>query len=238
MRKIFLLSFDDGVIWDQWFIEMLNHYGVPCTFNLNSGLEDFVWHYGPHPIRRLRLAENKHIYDGHEIASHTLHHNWLDAQTDEQLSWEVSEDVRRLKLIFGKEKLGFAVPFTACGEREVAVIKPHVSYIRLSQESDSFALPKDPYHIPISSLYNDPRVREKIKAFAENDLDVSVFVLVGHTYEFEVLHQWGMVLRVRYIFLPMEWAYSAAAKSSSTSKLSAAERIPKSLPPRYTASAP
>ena len=109
MRKIFLLSFDDGVIWDQWFIEMLNHYGVPCTFNLNSGLEDFVWHYGPHPIRRLRLAENKHIYDGHEIASHTLHHTWLDAQTDEQLNWEVGEDVRRLKLIFGKEKLGFAV---------------------------------------------------------------------------------------------------------------------------------
>ena len=98
MRKIFLLSFDDGVIWDQWFIEMLNHYGVPCTFNLNSGLEDFVWHYGSHPIRRLRLAESKHIYDGHEIASHTLHHNWLDAQTDEQLNWEVGEDVRRLKL--------------------------------------------------------------------------------------------------------------------------------------------
>ena len=190
MRKIFLLSFDDGVIWDQWFIEMLNHYGIPCTFNLNSGLEDFVWHYGPHPIRRLRLAENKHIYDGHEIASHSLHHNWLDAQTDEQLNWEIGEDVRRLKLIFGKEKLGFAVPFTACGEREVAVIKPHVSYIRLSQETDSFALPKDPYHIPITSLYNDPKVREKIKAFAENDLDVSLFVLVGHTYEFEVLHQW------------------------------------------------
>ena len=190
MRKIFLLSFDDGVIWDQWFIEMLNHYGIPGTFNLNSGLEDFVWHYGPHPIRRLRLAENRHIYDGHEIASHSLHHNWLDTQSDEQLAWEVGEDVRRLKLLFEKEKLGFAVPFTACGEREIGIIKPFVSYIRLSEEKEGFALPKDPYHIPISSLFNAPDVREKIRAFADCKEDVAVFVLVGHTYEFEVLHQW------------------------------------------------
>ena len=102
MRKIFLLSFDDGVIWDQWFIEMLNHYHIPGTFNLNSGLEDFVWNYGPHPIRRLRLAENRHIYDGHEIASHSLHHHWLNSLTDEQLNWEVitlnGGSVLRLKI--------------------------------------------------------------------------------------------------------------------------------------------
>ena len=68
MRKIFLLSFDDGVIWDQWFAEMLNHYKIPCTFNLNTGLEDFVWHYEDRfPVRRLRLAESTHFYDGHEI---------------------------------------------------------------------------------------------------------------------------------------------------------------------------
>ena len=190
MRKIFLLSFDDGVIWDQWFIEMLNHYRIPGTFNLNSGLEDFVWQYGPHPIRRLRLAENSHIYEGHEIASHSLHHNWLDALTDEQLNWEVGEDVRRLKLLFNREKLGFAVPFTACGEREIQVIRPHVSYIRLSQEQSGFQLPKDPYHIYINGLFNAPDIREKIRAFAENDLEVSCFVMAGHSYELEVLHQW------------------------------------------------
>lgn len=190
MRKIFLLSFDDGVIWDQWFIEMLNHYGVPCTFNLNSGLEDFVWHYGTHPIRRLRLAESRRIYDGHEIASHSLHHHWLNSLTDDQLRWEVGEDVRRLKLLFGREKLGFAVPFTACGNREVSVIRPLVPYIRLSEMKQTFELPADPWHIHINGLYNDADIREKIKAFAESDLDVSCFVLAGHTYEFEVLHQW------------------------------------------------
>jgi len=190
MRKIFLLSFDDGVIWDQWFAEMLNHYEIPCTFNLNTGLEDFVWEYGSYPIRRLHLAESTHIYDGHEIASHSLHHHWLNSLSDDQLRWEVGEDVRRLKALFNKEKLGFAVPFTACNEREVEIIRPFVSYIRLSEEKEDFDLPKDPYHIYINSLFNAPDVLEKIRAFAENDAEVSCFVMAGHSYEFEVLHQW------------------------------------------------
>ena len=191
MRKIFLLSFDDGVIWDQWFAEMLNHYKIPCTFNLNTGLEDFVWHYEDRfPVRRLRLAESTHFYDGH----------WLKSLTDDQLRHEVGDDVAALKKLFQKEKLGFAVPFTACGEREVDIIRPYVSYIRLSEMKDDFDLPKDPYHIYINALFNEPNVREKIRAFAENDAEVSCFVMAGHTYEFEVLHQWEyMEDLLRYI---------------------------------------
>ena len=201
MRKIFLLSFDDGVIWDQWFAEMLNHYQIPCTFNLNSGLEDFVWDYEDRfPIRRLKLADSVNYYNGHEIASHTLHHHWLTSLSDEELRREVGEDVENLKRIFGKEKLGFAVPFTACGEREVEIIRPLVSYIRLSEQKEDFALPADPYHIYINSLFNAPDVREKIRAFAENDLPVSCFVMAGHSYELEVLGQWEyMEDLLRYI---------------------------------------
>ena len=45
VAKYFLLSFDDGTVYDRRFLQLLNHYGVKGTFNLNSGLEDFVWHY-------------------------------------------------------------------------------------------------------------------------------------------------------------------------------------------------
>ena len=44
-RKIFILSFDDGTVWDGRFVELLNKYGMKATFNLNSGLEDFVWNF-------------------------------------------------------------------------------------------------------------------------------------------------------------------------------------------------
>lgn len=201
MRKIFLLSFDDGTVWDSRFVELLNQYGMKATFNLNSGLEDFVWYYeDKFPIRRQRLADTVAQYRGHEIASHSLHHHWLNTLTPPQLSREVGDDCAALKALFVLEDIGFGVPFTACGDREIRLIRKYVRYIRLSELSDSFAPPADPYHIPIHALYNQPDVRQRIAQFAESDLPVSLFVLAGHSYEFEMLDQWDyMEDLLRYI---------------------------------------
>lgn len=190
MRKIFLLSFDDGTVHDKAFVELLNRHGIPCTFNLNSGLEDFVWEFEGHPVRRQHLADTVEQYRGHEVASHSLHHPWLSALDDGELRKEVGEDCARLKEIFGLEELGFGVPFTACGEREVAVIAPYVRYIRLSEFREDFALPRDPYHIPIHALYNQPDVYDRIWEFSRCELPVSLFVLAGHSYELEFLDHW------------------------------------------------
>lgn len=191
MRKIFLMSFDDGTVWDRRFVQLLNKYGIKATFNLNSGLEDFVWHYEDRfPIRRQVLADTVDLYQGHEVASHSLHHHWLNTLTPPQLAREVGEDCAALKEMFGLSDIGFGVPFTACDEREIRIIRKFVWYIRLSAFSDSFAPPQDPYHIPIHALYNQSDVRERIAAFAESELPVSLFVMAGHSYEFEVLDQW------------------------------------------------
>ena len=191
MAKYFLLSFDDGTVYDRRFVDLLNHYGIKGTFNLNSGLEDFVWYYEDRfPVRRQILSEIGGLYRGHEIASHSLHHHWLNTLTPPQLSREIGEDCETLKKQFGLEDIGFGVPFTACGEREIKIIRKFVRYIRLSEYSDSFDLPDDPYHIPIHALYNQPDVRQRIAAFAQNDLPVSLFVMAGHSYELEVLDHW------------------------------------------------
>ena len=190
-RKIFLLSFDDGTVWDKSFVALLNRYQIPCTFNLNSGLEDFVWEFEGKPVRRQRLADTAEQYRGHEVASHTLTHPWLDSLTPPQLAREVGEDCEAIKALFGLKEIGFGVPFTACGEREVNIIRKFTRYIRLSEDGDSFALPEDPYHIPIHGLYNDPDIREKIARFAQSELPVSLFVMAGHSYELEMLDHWG-----------------------------------------------
>ena len=191
MAKYFLLSFDDGTIYDRRFVELLNKYNIRGTFNLNSGLEDFVWYYEDRfPVRRQILSTIGDLYRGHEIASHSLHHHWLNALTPPQLSREIGEDCETLKKHFDLEHIGFGVPFTACGEREIKIIRKFVRYIRLSEFAETFALPKDPYHIPIHALYNDDDVREKIRRFAENDLEESLFVMAGHSYELEVLNHW------------------------------------------------
>lgn len=192
-RKIFLLSFDDGTVWDKGFVEVLNRYQIPCTFNLNSGLEDFVWEFEGKRVLRQKLSDTVEQYRGHEVASHTLHHPWLNSLTPPQLRREVEEDAEAIKAIFGLEEIGFGVPFTACGEREVNILRKYVRYIRLSEFADSFSLPRDKYHIPIHGLYNDPEIREKIAAFGENSLPASLFVMAGHSYEFEMLGHWEYI---------------------------------------------
>lgn len=193
MAKYFLLSFDDGTIYDERFITLLNRYDIKCTFNLNSGLEDFVWEYEGKPVQRLKLKEKQHIFAGHEIASHSAHHCWLDSLDDDTLRREIISDCRALTDIFGKRELGFGVPFTACGEREIHIIRQYVRYIRLSEFREDFTLPADPYHIYINGLYNDPDIREKILRFSQNSLPDSLFVLCGHSYEFEMLDHWRYI---------------------------------------------
>ena len=149
-----------------------------------------MWEFEGKPVVRQNLSETVAQYRGHEVASHTLTHPWLNSLTPPQLRREVGEDCAAIKEIFGLEEIGFGVPFTACGEREIKVIKKFARYIRLSEFSDSFALPTDEYHIPIHSLYNDETVREKIARFAESSLPVSAFVMAGHSYELEHLGHW------------------------------------------------
>ena len=194
MAKYFLLSFDDGTIYDRRFVELLNRYRMKGTFNLNSGPEDFVWYYEDRfPVRRQILSEVGDLYRGHEIASHSLHHHWLNTLTPPQISREIGEDCERLKKYFGLEEIGFGVPFTACGEREIRIIRKLTRYIRLSEFAESYELPQDPYHIPIHGLYNDADIREKIAAFAESDPEDSLFVMAGHSYELEVLDHWDYI---------------------------------------------
>ena len=191
MAKYFLLSFDDGTIYDRRFVELLNKYRMKGTFNLNSGLEDFVWYYEDRfPVRRQILSEVGDLYRGHEIASHSLHHHWLNTLTPPQISREIGEDCAALKKHFGLKEIGFGVPFTACGEREIRIIRKFTRYIRLSEFAETYALPPDPYHIPIHGLYNDADIREKIAAFAESDPEDGLFVMAGHSYELEVLNHW------------------------------------------------
>ena len=191
MAKFFLISFDDGTIYDRRFVQLLNQYRFKGTFNVNSGLEDFVWHYeNRFPVRRQVLSETVEVYRGHEVASHSLHHHWLNTLTPPQISREIGEDCETLKRIFGLKEIGFGVPFTACAEREIRIIRKFVRYIRLSEFAETFALPEDPYHIPIHALYNDADIREKITRFAESNLENALFVMAGHSYELEVLRHW------------------------------------------------
>ena len=78
--KAFSVSYDDGVLQDVRFVNLLNQYGLKGTFNLNSGLmeNEFEWiHETGCIVKRLSKENVLSLYNGHEVASHTLTHPFM-----------------------------------------------------------------------------------------------------------------------------------------------------------------
>ena len=192
--KIVSLSFDDGTIYDKRFIGLLNKYGLRATFDLNSGLEDFIWYYEDKPIRRLNLEESKDIYNGHEVASHSLTHPYFSSLDEKRQIQEVEEDILNLEKIFSRKIEGFAFPFIDQTEANIQVVKNNIDlkYIRCSIFTEKI-LPKDRYHVGINALYDDKDIYEKLERYKSNILPNSLFVIAGHSYEFEVKNDWEKI---------------------------------------------
>ena len=192
--KIVSLSFDDGTIYDLRFIELLNKYNIRATLNLNSELENFVWYFGESPIERLKLKEVVEKYNGQEVCSHSLTHPYFSSLSKEEIIRQVKEDCENLSKIFNRDINAFAFPFHDQTEEHIQILKENLNlkYIRYSYFEESY-LPKDRYHIPLNALYNDNDLYEKLEKFKNNDLDNSLFVIAGHSYEFEVRNEWERI---------------------------------------------
>ena len=188
--KYFVFSIDDGTIYDEITIGMFNKYGIKGTFNLNSELDNYTWYYEDRlPITRFVLKDHIDLYEGHEVASHTLSHPHLDEIPDDRVIMEVKRDKKNLEKIFNREITSFATPFHTSGEREITIIKNNVDIknIRLSSLDESFSFPKDPYHI-LCTAYKIDKGLELIKQFHE--VDEGLFVYAGHSYDFYVGNCW------------------------------------------------
>ena len=183
--KYFIISIDDGTIYDRKVIEILNRHHVKGTFNLNSGLDDFVWYKEDHPVRRLSLKDNVDLYKGHEVASHSLTHPHLTMCSDDHIGYEVGVDKENLERIFSRPITSFAFPFEDFDERCINRIKyiDGFTAIRLSEIDSSFAFPKDPFHIKITSLDINEAL-DKFESFLK-DKNAKLFVFVSHGYDFE-----------------------------------------------------
>lgn len=183
--KYFILSIDDGTVYDEKVIAILNRHHIKGTFNLNSGLDDFVWYNEGRPVCRLTLKDNVKLYEGHEVASHSLTHPHLTALHDDHIGYEVGVDKENLERIFKRPITTFAFPFEDFDERSINRIKAIDGFtaIRVSEIDPSFRFPIDPYHIKITSL----NVKEAIELFPRflKEKDAELFVFVSHAYDFE-----------------------------------------------------
>ena len=184
MRYV-LISIDDGTIYDEKVIDILNRHHVKGTFNLNSGLDDFVWYNEGRPVRRRCLTESVNLYKGHEVASHSLTHPHLTECSNDYIGYEVGVDMENLSRIFKTPICSFAFPFEDSDERCIERIKAigGITAIRLSEIDTSFRFPIDPFHIKITSLDVIDALERFPRFLAEEH--AQLFVFVSHGYDFE-----------------------------------------------------
>ena len=200
--KAITFSYDDGVTQDVRLAELFRKYGLKATFNINSG---FLGKEGSLVREGVTVGHNKvsaadlrYIYEGHEIAAHTLTHPLLTTITDDaEIIRQVEEDRLTLSELAGYEVVGFAYPGGGVNynSRVSELIKNNtgVRYCRTIVSSHSFDIQDDLYEFK-PTVYHHAEF-DKTFALAEQFLNSSpdtpqIFYIWGHAYELDIRNEW------------------------------------------------
>lgn len=195
--KAFNVTYDDGVLQDVRFVELLNKYNLKGTFNLNSGLMDneFEWtHESGIIVKRLPIEKVLSLYDGHEIASHTLTHTYLEGKSKPEVMYEIKEDKKNLETLFNREIKGFAVPFDYYDDMiEDCTKQCGFEYARISEETLSFK-PQTNYHRWKATVFHlDNSLDKLVDDFIKSNDELALFQIVGHTYDLDTENMWDKI---------------------------------------------
>ena len=194
-RKAITFSYDDGITQDIRLIEMLNKYGLKCTFNVNSehlGTDYMLIREGQR-ISHYKIAPHrlKEVYEGHEIAVHTLTHPNLTACSDDEVVRQVEEDRKNLEALVGYDVVGMAYPGgSAYVDKRVEDLvreKTNVKYARGTDSSYSFDIPENLYHFKPTVYHLEfDKMMELGREFIELKPDTpKIFYIWGHAYEMD-----------------------------------------------------
>lgn len=203
-NKALTLSYDDGVQQDIRMIEILDKYGIKCTFNLNGyALEDEEREFPQGQIhRRMARREALEIYkkaieNGHEVATHGYSHPFLDKTPAEMVAYEIVEDRRVLEEMFGIIVKGHAYPFGTTSNEVIEVLrKCGILYARTTYSTKNFDIPTNWFHMPATCHHNAPELMQLVDRFLNETPrhpNPKLFYLWGHTYEFEANNNWEVI---------------------------------------------
>ncbi len=193
LMKAVTFSYDDGVTQDVQMIELMNKYDIKATFNLNSqllGTGKFLSREGRRICHyKIRPEDVKSVYEGHEVAVHTLTHPNLTTLDDQEVIRQVEQDRLNLSELAGYEVVGMAYP---CGgvnndDRVADIILKNtgVKYARTITTSNSFALQDHLLRFNPTAYHHD---FDHMTVLAERFLAMrptapQIFYIWGHSYE-------------------------------------------------------
>ncbi len=186
-------SWDDGIVDDIKLVEILRKYGATATFNLNIQLNEqkrvWGWKYGEKDVWRLGLNEMVAIYDGFEIASHSLTHPCLTECSPPKLKDEVEKSRLILQDMFNQPINGFCYPFGDYNQTVKDSLRTAgYTHARGVLHSGSFFPPEDPFEFGPHCHFLDKDFWIKY----DNCLAMNspIFFFWGHSYEILNTKMW------------------------------------------------
>ena len=152
--------------------------------------------YGSVNHTKVNKCDVKSIYQGHEIAVHTLTHPRLTVLDDSEIIRQVEQDRLNLSDIAGYEVIGMAYP---CGgvnnnEHVADIIKNNtgVKYSRTITSVNNFDLQDNLYRFNPSVYHIDiDKMFELANEFISLKADTpKIFYIWGHSYELDIYNSW------------------------------------------------
>ncbi len=199
-KKAVTFSYDDGNEQDIRLVEILNRYGMKCTFNLNSGLssENGSWKYKDAWVHRLHLPDCTELYRGHEIAVHGSRHLCLTELSREEIHAEILEDKMELTRIFGTAPLGMAYAYGAYNQTALEEIgAAGLFYARTTHSTHCFDVQENLLEFAATCHHDDEELFQLAERFLAEKSDApQIFYIWGHSYEFDGNHNWDRIERL------------------------------------------
>ena len=185
-------SYDDGNVADRRLVDIFNKYGIKATFSLISGRFDHD--------TVVSSSEIKSLYEGHEIAVHTLTHPHLERLPITVQTSEILEDRKNLESVCGKLVRGMAYPYGTYNADTLTAMKScGIVYSRTTGHSRGLSLPEDfmLWHPTCHHTEAEPI----IKNFLENTRNQSwnyggLLYIWGHSYEFDRMNNWELAEKI------------------------------------------
>ncbi len=193
-KKAITLSYDDGIKQDIRLVQLLNKYHLKATFNINTGLSGsaFDFFIKGHRIEHMALEDMISLYQGHEVAVHTVTHPHLTHLSVDTIEKEIIDDMNTIEHMFKQKPVGMAYPYGHYDDKVVGCVKSSgLRYARTVESSHQTTLQTDLLRFKPTCHHHDPKIDEIIDRFFAYDGDEpQILYLWGHSYEADVDQLW------------------------------------------------
>ncbi len=198
-KKALTFSYDDGVLQDIRLAEMFRKYGMKATFNLNSGFlgiqQSLDWYGENLPFTKVSADKVKEVYEGFEVATHSLSHVNLTQVDEDMLKVQICDDIKNLEILTGGKIIGHAY---AGGWFDDSVAKKigelGIKYARTTQNTENFDLPENFLMWHPSFHDNSPGIEKAAERFVKEEAEqLRLLYIWGHSFELDCGNgeRWG-----------------------------------------------